>query len=465
MRKILFSILLILFAWNAGAATYYMRADGTVSSANKANATGCSSADTALSVAQHNGATFSGGDTIYLCDTGGDFTAGIVVPSSGASAASRIVYTKAPGASPVIHISAATNTGAITGSSKDYITIDNLYLQSDSATKMGINWQNSVDLIIQNCTLKGGYSGADLFGTLTVTLTNINASSAQNQGGILIDGDYGAVNVIVNGLTVDSGSSNSSSGGLWINNAATAVINNVTISGSTMTASLHGVTIVLKSNNSVIGSNWNISNVAGRGVNVTYAAGTPTGLVLILSKILIDTAGTYGIALTGSATYTSLNISYFLIKNSGSYGLSIADNSTGIFANGTIVNATTGGIVANHASAAPVLKNMIIQGTRGVGAKDVYNVSSAGEMSYSCIGMANASLSWSSMSHTTAISTGCDPLFVSATDYHLRSDSPGVNAGIPVNVGLTTDIEGKTVNSDHPEIGCYEYKPAGWKKP
>jgi hypothetical protein len=48
-------------------------------------------------------------------------------------------------------------------------------------------------------------------------------------------------------------------------------------------------------------------------------------------------------------------------------------------------------------------------------------------------------------------------------NYNLKSGSPAINAGI--NVGLTTDIEGKTVNSDHPEIGCYEYKPAGWKKP
>jgi hypothetical protein len=71
-------------------------------------------------------------------------------------------------------------------------------------------------------------------------------------------------------------------------------------------------------------------------------------------------------------------------------------------------------------------------------------------------------LDWLKADHSTA-----DDITYTKTnfpfDLHLQSGSPAINAGI--NVGLTTDIEGKTVNSDHPEIGCYEYKPAGWKRP
>ena len=48
-----------------------------------------------------------------------------------------------------------------------------------------------------------------------------------------------------------------------------------------------------------------------------------------------------------------------------------------------------------------------------------------------------------------------DPLFVSASDFHLQSTSPCINAGI--DVGLTTDYDGQAV-SDPPEIGAYEYQ-------
>ena len=47
-----------------------------------------------------------------------------------------------------------------------------------------------------------------------------------------------------------------------------------------------------------------------------------------------------------------------------------------------------------------------------------------------------------------------DPLFVSSSDYHLKSNSPAISKGI--YIGLTSDYEGKTV-SNPPEIGAYEY--------
>lgn len=52
-----------------------------------------------------------------------------------------------------------------------------------------------------------------------------------------------------------------------------------------------------------------------------------------------------------------------------------------------------------------------------------------------------------------------DPLFVGGSpyDFHLQSSSPGINEGI--NVSLTTDYAGYSVN-DPPEIGAYEYVEA-----
>lgn len=47
-----------------------------------------------------------------------------------------------------------------------------------------------------------------------------------------------------------------------------------------------------------------------------------------------------------------------------------------------------------------------------------------------------------------------DPVFVSATDFHLQVTSPCIDQGI--DVGLTQDYDGDPVG-DPPEIGCFEY--------
>ena len=49
-----------------------------------------------------------------------------------------------------------------------------------------------------------------------------------------------------------------------------------------------------------------------------------------------------------------------------------------------------------------------------------------------------------------------DPLFVSSADFHLKSSSPAIAAGI--NVGLSTDYEGKKYRTP-PSIGAFEYNP------
>jgi hypothetical protein len=54
-----------------------------------------------------------------------------------------------------------------------------------------------------------------------------------------------------------------------------------------------------------------------------------------------------------------------------------------------------------------------------------------------------------------------DPLFVSASDFHLQSTSLCINAG--VDVGLTQDYEGRPVPwVGLPSIGAYEYRGKFW---
>ncbi len=79
-----------------------MRADGKA--ANKAAATSCASASTAMSVATHNAATFSPGDVICLCANGGDYKASMIAPSSGANG-NPITYKNADGQTPTIDLS------------------------------------------------------------------------------------------------------------------------------------------------------------------------------------------------------------------------------------------------------------------------------------------------------------------------------------------------------------------------
>lgn len=99
-RLLLLFLFLSLLADPAWGATYYLRGDGTVLAADKANATGCGAASTAMNLTQHNAATFAAGDIVVLCDTGGVFrSAGLIPPSSGTEG-NPIAYTAS--GSPVI---------------------------------------------------------------------------------------------------------------------------------------------------------------------------------------------------------------------------------------------------------------------------------------------------------------------------------------------------------------------------
>ena len=80
-------------------ATYYVRADGTVTAANRVNATSDAAASTSLDRAEHNLCTFSPGDIVVISDAGGVYRGVFTVPSAGSSG-SLITY-QASG-SPII---------------------------------------------------------------------------------------------------------------------------------------------------------------------------------------------------------------------------------------------------------------------------------------------------------------------------------------------------------------------------
>ena len=98
MKKIVL-ILAFLSGSPAWATTYYVRADG--SAANKAAATSCSAAGTAMSVATHNTQTYSADDVITVCDSGGVYRGTTLIPQSSGTSGHPITYINS--GSPVLN--------------------------------------------------------------------------------------------------------------------------------------------------------------------------------------------------------------------------------------------------------------------------------------------------------------------------------------------------------------------------
>ena len=103
-KGIIVGLILVLPFWlwvfGAFGATYFMRADGTA--ANKAAASGpCGTGGNCMSIATHDGETFSGDDIIKLCDDGGVYRDQMDIPSSGTSG-HPIIYQAESGDTPII---------------------------------------------------------------------------------------------------------------------------------------------------------------------------------------------------------------------------------------------------------------------------------------------------------------------------------------------------------------------------
>jgi len=185
---ILGSFLFLGLAAKAEAATYYMRADGT---ATKANAIGpCSSASASMSVATHNAATFTAGDTIIVCGNGGVFSSQVTIPSSGL-VGSIINYV---GSGYPVVSAAGYNLRIAT---RQYLTFTGI-----DFTTGEIYITASTDITFNHCLMRNGTSYG-LIGASTSTIT-LNNSDIINNTSVGVDSeDAGTIitvrNCIVNG--------------------------------------------------------------------------------------------------------------------------------------------------------------------------------------------------------------------------------------------------------------------------
>jgi hypothetical protein len=129
---------------------YYLRVDGTNADPDCSESSPCCAG--AMDVSDHNAASFSPGDTIYICGAAGDIVDNIVIPSSGSSGDGNCIYydgyyqnntafanrSESSGRA-VINLTGTYNANegttdgyAIYGNDKDYIVIQDLEF-TDSA--------------------------------------------------------------------------------------------------------------------------------------------------------------------------------------------------------------------------------------------------------------------------------------------------------------------------------------------
>ena len=120
-----------------------------------------------MSVATHNGKAadfFAGDDTIYLCGT---ITTGLTPQSSG-TFGHQIIYNGAcPSSAGTINVAGSVG---ITGSTKSYITFQNLTVAADT-TNRAIYFTSGTGVVINNCTASG-FQGLYFAGHSSPVVTN-----------------------------------------------------------------------------------------------------------------------------------------------------------------------------------------------------------------------------------------------------------------------------------------------------
>lgn len=163
--------------WTMGAYAYtrqdyYIREDGTA--ANKAAATGCGAASTAMSVATHNSETFSPGDFIYVCDEGGNITSEIIIPSDGSAAGGYITYDGLPsgdydalgeGSDGQAVINRGSQSSGIVGiryDSRDYIIIQDFEITNAESGIYALYTTSKSNIIIRRNFIHDG-SGSGIY--------------------------------------------------------------------------------------------------------------------------------------------------------------------------------------------------------------------------------------------------------------------------------------------------------------
>jgi hypothetical protein len=377
-RKISFSLktVAVLFCFalffglasSASAATYYVRADGTVTAANKANATSPNAVGTSLNMAQANASTFLAGDQVLFSSQGGNYTSSLVLPSGGSGVDTEITYANVPAETPVISMATDPLIDTNAKSNIKIIGFSLIYTGTTNnfANGIKVNGNGTSNITINSNTINmGGYGYGIISASNNLSGVHMDGNSISNAGATkfslyfygtglsnftltnhtVVETSLGAHLLNINGLTVNG---YNASGGVASTNmikvsscTGTISINNLT-ANITLGTALYLYQCTFGSGSAV--SNANISNsTAGNAITIDSSTGT---FAMSSGITVTGTNGNYSIAYVSSAlTNATLSAN---ISGTAKPGFRF-DNSSGLTVSSSSYSGTgtSGYFVAN----------------------------------------------------------------------------------------------------------------------
>jgi hypothetical protein len=505
MRKIflttkfqLVALLLFAGATFAGAADYYVKTDGTATSAANATSwiTAHSNLQTVLTAATADAdrvfvaagtytgsftikgnillrGGFAGNETLSEIETilaaAPDTTVNKTILKSS-SATSRAISTGSKtGAISCFYITESTGGASITyGSTLSYCVVYGNGTGSSGGA--GINISNTGG-IIQNCIIRdntssgagGGIYTGNCADTKILNCIIKNNTAGSNSGGVYL---YGGV---VDGCTISGNTSTSSGGGVYMLGATAALRNSIVsdnkASGTGADIRGGGVYTATGASGKIISnctvrdniletSSENPTNVYGGGIFLftvdTVWNCIVTGNETRVTGSNVKNAHGGGIyAGQGSVLANCLVAGNKAASNGGGVNIGLNAKATNMTIAGNTA-ATGGGIYLSNQVL--TVSNSIIWGNAATTGSDVQKVGSNATLTYSIYSEATG--------ENIAANMNVNPLFknVSEGDYRLTSSSPAVDAGASDALIPNFDLNGNPrINGAAIDLGAYEY--------
>ncbi len=376
---------------------------------------------------------------------------------------------------------------------------------------------------VQNCIIVsnvanggGGVSPAGSTGAAYLRNCRIIQNRAVTGGGIRIRG----TNSFVLDCEISSNTASGSIGGIYVDSGLAAIVSNCDIAYNESATSVGGMQGGITMNCRIIGNralnglggggnSLNISDsviasnsspttgggiyggIANRCVfqgNIAGLGGGIYGLPVISNSIIrgnIATTNGGGVYLNAGGTLINCQIDGNVASNTGGGAYcrdggtlrnclvtdNTASNAGGIYMyrihyNSGAIDACT--IASNYAANTGgglhittaytnVTDNIIYSNAAGLASPDIYALAASNAFSYCCADFNSFAPDKHNLTN--------NPRFVDAAagDYRLRRESPCINAGTnhPWMAGAL-DLDGRRrVRDGAPDIGCYEYLPAG----
>lgn len=480
----------LIFSQSLFAATYYIREDGT--GENKAAATSCSDASSAMSIATHNSETFLSGDIIRLCTEGGTYDSTTLIPPSDGSSENVITYQSDDTENPVtLYTDTPINiTGCFGGSGSEdgdwaiqtngrqCITIQ--YINVADCT--GIDITDSDNITLQHIETSGTYWAISMTGGNNNLIDNVTVDTVCN-GGIVLYGmtpggsepaNCTVQNSSVNGSVLEDGFSihrnnigdfNAGSGNQFLNNTSY----NNDEEGFDVTA---GDGTILRGNTSY--------NNTGQGIIVWhYGDSGATDVWVDLhhsydEKGIVVGSNVEGFKLSNSLIVTGANEPAVYLENATDaysyliYNNTLISNNTGVdppvarlerdeltVKNNIIVSNNNGYLVVWGSGMTPDANSLIFS-------NNLYNSQGAANDEFRA-GLAGTQYNFDEFNDFTNVS---DTLYQDPSlDANYKPDDrtdPVVNVGTDLGSDYNTDLDGNSRPSGGIwDIGAYEYM---WEK-